>query len=154
MKIEIHNMEFSAAHFLIEHDKCSRMHGHNWRLSVVGEGEIDKNGFVMDFSEFKMVVRGVVVKYDRRILIPTENEQIKIKEIDSELELSVGDKSYVFPKRDCLLLPLSNVTCEELAVLFWNEIRNKLGRVFESMEVLIEEKKGQGARYKKMVRGI
>jgi len=151
MKIEIHNMEFSAAHFLIEHDKCSRLHGHNWRLSVAVEGEIDKNGFVMDFSKFKRVVRGVVARYDRRILIPAENEKIKINEIDSELELSVGDKNYVFPKRDCLLLPLSNVTCEELAPLFWTEVRNGLGEGFESIEVFIEEKKGQGARYKKMV---
>lgn len=47
---------FDSAHFLKDyHGKCERMHGHTYKMRVTVEGEIQKNGLVMDFSEIKKI---------------------------------------------------------------------------------------------------
>jgi 6-pyruvoyltetrahydropterin/6-carboxytetrahydropterin synthase len=49
---------FDAAHVLPWHrGKCSRMHGHTYRLEVTVTGPLDPNGIVMDFSDLKRIVR-------------------------------------------------------------------------------------------------
>ena len=49
--------KFDAAHLLPGYNgPCSRLHGHTWFLEVEVEGPVDKEGFVMDFSELKKLV--------------------------------------------------------------------------------------------------
>lgn len=59
---------FDAAHQLIGHNgKCSNLHGHTYRLEVVlkgrpslQEGSSDE-GFVIDFSEIKSLVKALLI---------------------------------------------------------------------------------------------
>jgi len=54
---------FDASHFLPEYKgKCERVHGHTYRLIVEVEGEPDKSGMVMDFSELKDAVNDAVME--------------------------------------------------------------------------------------------
>jgi 6-pyruvoyltetrahydropterin/6-carboxytetrahydropterin synthase len=47
-------MEFDAAHHLPGYaGKCSRVHGHTYRVEVVIEGPVGDDGFVMDFYQLK-----------------------------------------------------------------------------------------------------
>lgn len=53
------SFEFSAAHSLALNyeSPCTRMHGHNWRVTVMCRSEhLDDNGMVVDFSHIKRVV--------------------------------------------------------------------------------------------------
>lgn len=61
---------FSAAHHLTDyHGDCERPHGHTYRLGVTVEGDIGKNGLVVDFKDIKKVVeRKVLSKVDHRDL--------------------------------------------------------------------------------------
>lgn len=61
---------FSAAHHLTKYrGLCERPHGHTYRLIVTVEGEIKKNGLVIDFSELKKIVeKKVLSKLDHRDL--------------------------------------------------------------------------------------
>lgn len=55
--------EFSAAHRLVldYESPCSRLHGHNWRVTVECRSrELNANGMVVDFSEIKRRVIDVV----------------------------------------------------------------------------------------------
>ena len=68
MKIGKH-FEFEASHILPKHPgKCSRMHGHSYKLTVLVDGPIEKeSGMVIDFSVIKDVVKEEVInKYDHR----------------------------------------------------------------------------------------
>lgn len=48
---------FDAAHVLPWHPgKCSRLHGHTYRLEVTVKGPLDSNGIVLDFSDLKNTV--------------------------------------------------------------------------------------------------
>ena len=63
---------FDAAHFLPEvpvTHKCRQLHGHTYRLSVYIEGIPDATtGWIMDFTEVKKEVEGVLVQIDHTYL--------------------------------------------------------------------------------------
>lgn len=52
-------LEISAAHHLeLDYEsKCSRLHGHNWKIKVFCRAkELDHNGMVCDFTHIKATV--------------------------------------------------------------------------------------------------
>jgi len=61
---------FDAAHKLIDyHGKCENLHGHTYKLHVTVEGEIKKNGLVVDFLDLKKhVSEKVLDKLDHAYL--------------------------------------------------------------------------------------
>ncbi|WP_456370456.1 6-carboxytetrahydropterin synthase QueD [Geoglobus sp.] len=59
---------FSAAHSIPGHERCGRLHGHNFRVEVEIEGDIRENGMVMDFYDLKKHLREVLSEFDHRIL--------------------------------------------------------------------------------------
>jgi len=71
MKVEISKeFEISCSHILPWHSgKCSRMHGHNYRIIVYATSDLDENGIVMDFGDItELFKREVDEKYDHRHL--------------------------------------------------------------------------------------
>ncbi len=63
---------FEAAHRLPnlppEH-KCSRLHGHSFRVRVFVEGPVDeRTGWVMDFGDIKALCKPVIDELDHRYL--------------------------------------------------------------------------------------
>ena len=53
-------IEISACHRLdLDYEsKCTRVHGHNWMITVFCKSEtLDRNGMVIDFSEIKRLVK-------------------------------------------------------------------------------------------------
>jgi 6-pyruvoyltetrahydropterin/6-carboxytetrahydropterin synthase len=62
--------EFDAAHVLPWHPgKCSRLHGHTYRLEVTIEGPLDENGVVLDFSDLDRAVRELVLERLDHVLL-------------------------------------------------------------------------------------
>ncbi len=59
---------FSAAHSIPGHERCGRLHGHNFRVEVEIEGDIWENGMVMDFYDLKKHLKEVLSEFDHRIL--------------------------------------------------------------------------------------
>jgi queuosine biosynthesis protein QueD len=62
--------EFEAAHQLPDYPgKCSRLHGHNWKVEVTVCGqELNHLGMVMDFKDLKAEVGKVVDTLDHYYL--------------------------------------------------------------------------------------
>ena len=61
------HFRFEAAHVLPHHPgKCSRLHGHSYRLEVAVRGPLQQagpaQGMVVDFDEISAVVRPLVVE--------------------------------------------------------------------------------------------
>jgi 6-pyruvoyltetrahydropterin/6-carboxytetrahydropterin synthase len=61
---------FEASHILPKHPgKCSRLHGHSWKLTVYVKGPVNKEtGFVIDYGELKRIVQPVVDNLDHKHL--------------------------------------------------------------------------------------
>lgn len=71
MEIEISKtFSFESSHILPRHPgKCSRLHGHSYKLTVYVKGEVTiKSGFVMDYAELKNRVQPIIDVLDHRHL--------------------------------------------------------------------------------------
>jgi queuosine biosynthesis protein QueD len=57
------SFEFEASHVLPKHPgKCSRVHGHSWKLTVTFRGPVDtETGFIVDFSQLSDLVKTNVI---------------------------------------------------------------------------------------------
>ncbi len=62
---------FSASHQLFglaEGHPCSRLHGHNYRVELILEGEPDARGFVFDYNDLAPFGRMIDDRLDHRHL--------------------------------------------------------------------------------------
>lgn len=66
---------FDAAHFLTDyHGKCENLHGHRWRVvASLGVPELQGEGtykdMVVDFGEFKGILRGLADELDHTFIV-------------------------------------------------------------------------------------
>jgi len=145
-------LAFAAAHFITMRDhQCESLHGHNYRVGVSVEAALDpETRWVMDFSVLKEILRPMVKAVDHRVLVPTLSPKLTIEQRDGRVHLAVfGEPRYVFPERDCAMLPVENTTAEMLAEYFGKQIRTALeSRAVHGLARLvveIEESPGQSA---------
>ena len=61
---------FAAGHALRNYKgKCENIHGHNWRVQVVIEGEqLDGTGLLVDFIDVKDLMGSVIARLDHQFL--------------------------------------------------------------------------------------
>lgn len=59
-----------ASHILPNHPgKCSRLHGHNWKITVEVEGAVSRTtGMVLDFADVKRAVKPIIERLDHQHL--------------------------------------------------------------------------------------
>jgi len=65
---------FSASHRIEEHPRCSRLHGHNYKVTVFVLGPTDSHGMVMDYGDLDQIVKPLIYGLDHRHLVSNENE--------------------------------------------------------------------------------
>ncbi|MGD9719929.1 MAG: 6-pyruvoyl tetrahydropterin synthase family protein [Pirellulales bacterium] len=107
---------FSAAHFITyDGDVCEPLHGHNYRVAAEIYGPLDENSYVFDFIALRDMLKQIVDELDHRTLLPSEHGAIRVVAGDQEVEATFADRRWVFPRGDCVLLPLANTTTELLA---------------------------------------
>lgn len=149
------NLRFSSAHMIPDHESCGFLHGHSYIVDVEIEGERSGEfGFVMDFKVVKNIVRDLCAKLDHRTILPTENPKLKIKSIENSVDFTVSNKEYKLPVEDCVLLSIRHTSAEELAILFAENLTNKIlenGGALNSVTVCVNEGIGQGASYTKTI---
>ncbi|MCX7770745.1 MAG: 6-carboxytetrahydropterin synthase QueD [Proteobacteria bacterium] len=61
---------FSSAHYLRNYQgKCEHIHGHNWKVEVVLEGNtLDKSGMLLDFGILKKHLKEIMNILDHKCL--------------------------------------------------------------------------------------
>ena len=146
---------FASAHFItFRGHQCETLHGHNYRVGVAVEGSVDAEAFfVLDFSVLKQITRRFVDQIDHRILLPTQNPKLTYHEDGDRLRVDyLGAPTYVFPRRDCAMLPIQNSTAEMLAQYLCTQVRDELHRSGHAhltlLELEVEENYGQSATYR------
>ena len=145
---------FASAHFItFKGHQCETLHGHNYRVGVAVEGSVEAETlFVLDFSVLKQITRKLVDRIDHKVLLPTLNPKLAYREEGERIAVDYfGQPTYVFPKRDCVLLPIPNSTAEMLAQYLGSQMREELvagGYThLTSLELEVEENYGQSATY-------
>lgn len=139
---------FSAAHFITYNgDVCERLHGHNYRVATEVHGPLDDNYYVVDFILLRDVLKQIVDQLDHRVLLPTQHSLIQVVESESEVEATFQDRRWIFPRDDCILLPVANTTAEQLAQYISNNLIRFLSEKAEirlnRLVVEVDENNGQ-----------
>src|SRR5437867_6713500 len=111
-------LNFAAAHFItLQGHKCEALHGHNYQVAVMVEGDVDPEcAFVVDFAVLKRILRPYVDAMDHRVLLPTRNPKLSLREeCDRTVVEYGGAVRFFFPTSNVCALPVTNTTAEMLA---------------------------------------
>lgn len=145
------HLVFSAAHFITYAENiCERLHGHNWRVAAELTGPLDENRYVFDFIALRDALQNIVNELDHRVLLPMLHATIKVVANDREVEATFEERRWVFPREDCLLLPIENTTAELIAHWIAGRLREAIAghesaTNIELIQVEVEENFGQWA---------
>jgi len=146
---------FASAHFItFAGHRCEGLHGHNYRARVTVEGALHQESwFVFDFVELKRIMKRLCDEIDHFVLLPLRSDRVQVVENGESVSVSVdGKPRYVFPTRDCALLPIPNTTVEMLAQLLTERLQAELttmgARGLTAIEMEVEENFGQSAVYR------
>ncbi|KAA0137825.1 6-carboxytetrahydropterin synthase [Gimesia chilikensis] len=144
------HLVFSAAHFITFNGNiCERLHGHNWRVAAELTGPLDENGYVFDFIALRDQLQKTVDALDHRVLLPTQHDKIKVREDQNEVEATFEERRWVFPREDCILLPIANTTAELIAHWIGQQLMTVIGSdaasQIELVQIEVEENFGQWA---------
>ena len=146
---------FASAHFItFAGHRCEGLHGHNYRASVSIEGALNEQAwFVFDFVELKRIMRRLCDEIDHLVLLPLTSDRIQVAEDGDTVNVGVdGKPRYVFPRKDCALLPIPNTTVEMLAQMLTERLQAALNdqgaQGLTAIEMEVEENFGQSATYR------
>ena len=146
---------FASAHFItFAGHRCEGLHGHNYRARVTIEGDLNQESwFVFDFVELKRIMKRLCDEIDHLVLLPLKSDRVGVVEEGETVCVSVdGKPRYVFPRRDCALLPIPNTTVEMLAQMLTERLHAELQQLgakgLTAIEMEVEENFGQSAVYR------
>ena len=149
------DLVFAAAHFItFAGHRCETLHGHNYRAAVLLDGTLDQESwYVVDFSAVKKIMRKLTAELDHKVLLPLENPRLQVTTRDGSVHVAYENTPrYVFPERDCALLPIPNTTVEMLATLLAQRLAKDLAaagaKTVTALELEVEENFGQSATYR------
>jgi len=148
VKIEKERLVFSAAHFITyDGDTCEPLHGHNYHVAAEVHGPLDENQYVIDFIALRDALQKIVDGLDHRMLLPTQHPTIAVESRGQEVEVTHGERRWVFPSSDCVLLPLANTTAELLArhigIQLLDALEKRLGYRPADVRISVDECDGQ-----------
>ena len=143
---------FCSGHFIsYEGDRCERLHGHNYRAAVEVEGDLDENHYVFDFIALKNRTKAIVDELDHRMMLATENRHIRVEAGPKSVHVRYREREWLFPREDCVMLPIENTTAELLARYIGQRLLADLRQHHEYRPVVlrveVEENIGQSASY-------
>ena len=152
ISIEKEYLKFSSAHFTLFDDGREPLHGHNFCVRIDVESESLQKGFVVNFVPLKKSLRVICDRLDECVLLP-ESERVIVQDSGDCMDIKVDDGSeYRFPKKEVIVLPLENVTCESLAYYIGTELMNCReewdgDRTVSAMRIWVQETPGQAGGY-------
>ncbi len=124
-QLEIHKEElgFSAGHFTIfSATEREHLHGHNYYVSICFDFLLSHNGLSFDYRYYKKKMLAFCDELDRRFLLPSDSPYLTLEDHDNYWHAHFNQQILPFLKEDVVILPLTNITIEELAHWFLQKI--------------------------------
>ena len=155
--VEKQDLQFCSAHFILHKGGREMLHGHNFHCAVILEGDLTTDHYVIDFGDIKAAARQACAALDHRVLLPGTSADIHLVVAEERISVLYGaDLLFVFPVGDVRILPLANVTAEQLARYLSGEIVGLLPTAAQQslqvIEVHVVETPGQRATYRRLLR--
>lgn len=144
-------MKFSAGHFtLFGPGKRERLHGHDYFVSATLRARVGDDGLCFDYSLLKRELMALCQDLDEYVLLPGESPLLRIERGGGQVVAVFGEQRIPFLESDVRVLPLANITLEELARWFLGRLLASCGGQFgtwglECLELSVEAGPGQRA---------
>lgn len=123
--LEIHKEEFSfsAGHFTIfSATERENLHGHNYYVGLTLHFSLQDHGLSFDYRHYKEKIHTLCRQLDRYFLLPSRSPYLKIEDNGLYWLAHFNNQPLPFLKEDVVILPLSNITIEELSHWFLQKI--------------------------------
>ncbi|WP_439133731.1 6-pyruvoyl trahydropterin synthase family protein [Pseudomaricurvus sp.] len=117
------SLHFSAAHFTIfSATERERLHGHNFFVSAAVTAVVQPDGMCFNYSQLKDSLRELSVGLDEYLLLAGDSPYQQIDEDGGNYKVTFADEEMTFLKADTLVLPVTNITIEELSHYLLNQL--------------------------------
>ena len=118
-------LTFAAAHFTIfSKTNRERLHGHSFRVRAKVVAPVDANGLIFDYGPLKVRLKQYCDALDEYLLLPEYSPFLTIQEVAGVAHIHFNKKQLSVPMDEVKILPIRNVTVEELSTYFLERLLN------------------------------
>lgn len=124
-------MKFSAGHFtMFSATNRENLHGHNFTVFVALHGEVGDAGMLADYGGYKRWIIDRCKQWNETFLLAGKSPWLTVESnADGGVVARFADERIPFLARDVTVLPVANVTLEELARLFGEGLCSDVDRL-------------------------
>lgn len=124
IELEKESMKFSIGHFTIfSETERENLHGHNYNVHLALTTEVDPEmGLTFDYRYYKKLVFELCQSINQRTLIPSLSKYLDIESDGNYLYVTFNKEKMVFLHRDVQCMQMHNISVEELAQWFVNQL--------------------------------
>jgi len=116
-------MKFAAAHFTIfSATERENLHGHNFTVSAHIQSPLREDGLMFDYQIYKTELSNYCKAIDEKLLLPLHCPYLKIENTATQILVHFADEVLTFLPRDVVLLPIANISVENLASYFLTKL--------------------------------
>lgn len=143
-------MEFSAGHFTIfSATNREPLHGHNFTVAAEIEADVDDNGMTFDYKLYKDKIIALCDSLNNYFLIAEYNPHTRIEKNEKYTVVHFHEDAIPFLEKDIIILPLANISIEELSRWFAEQLLEDTGSLkkygVSRMTIKVFTKPGQCA---------
>ena len=119
------DMKFASGHYTIfSPTHREKLHGHNFRVHAALTATTDDLGMAFDYGIYKKKLRSLCRSLSEYFLIAGASPYQTIHEDGDHTYIHFNNEKIPFLTKDILILPLKNITVEELAKWFVAQLVN------------------------------
>ena len=119
VELQKESMKFSAGHTTIfSATEREPLHGHMYSVYLALTARVVANGMTFDYRLYKERIHHLCRQLNQTFLMPQFSPFLKYDEDDSYYYFTFNHKKIPFLKEDVTLMPLTNITVEELSRWF------------------------------------
>ncbi len=143
--IDKESHKFSAAHYTIfDAVERERLHGHNYSVSARIVAPMGPNGFSADYNVYKRRLKALCDELDEYMLLAGDSPHQSVEQAGACYRVRYAGEEMLFLASDTQVLPVVNVTVEELShLLLGRLVERSVGEGLVELELCVASGPGQ-----------
>ncbi len=123
VELQKESMKFSAGHTTIfSATEREPLHGHMYTVYLALSTWVEENGMTFDYRYYKEKIHALCRHLNQTFLMPAFSPFLTTTEDDVYYYFTFNQKKMPFLKEDVTILPVTNITVEELSRWFVKEL--------------------------------
>ena len=152
IELQKENMTFNAGHTTIfSATEREALHGHYYQVAVGITAWVSENGMKFDYRYYKKRVGDLCQELNQIFLMPMYSPYLVFSQDEAYYYFRFNHKTMPFLKEDVKLMPVTNITIEELSRWFVMRLTDdeaELARLdIEKIEIKVFSAPGQSAGF-------